>query len=268
MSSNSQYPIGYSDTAINIFKERSAFKNGRFLIPHLKETDHLLDCGCGPGSITLDFATLLPCGHVTGIDVEPSQIPIAQSLMQEREITNATFMQGSILSLPFENDQFDVAFTNAVLWTLSDPIPALQELKRVVKPGGIIACREPCFEGNLFYPESLPIKEAFDLQGRAQTEMGTDRNIGKKLAAHFFSVGLKKVELSVSVDVFSSPERRKLLARYSQTAWHDAPWAKMIQEKQWITPERIDYFKHELSKWENTPGAFFSTNWCEAIGVV
>ncbi|MCB1072045.1 MAG: hypothetical protein KDK96_02975 [Chlamydiia bacterium] len=46
MSNKENYPVEYSATVINTFKKRPAFEKGRFLIPHLKETDHLLDFGC------------------------------------------------------------------------------------------------------------------------------------------------------------------------------------------------------------------------------
>lgn len=266
MSNKDSYPIGYSDAVVQTFKKRSAFDKGCFLIPHLKETDHLLDCGCGPGSISLDFATLLPKGRVTGMDIEASQIQEAEVLKGERGVTNATFIQGNITALPFKDHTFDVSFTNAVLWTLSDPIPALKELIRVTKPGGLIACREPSAEGILFYPESSIIRKSLELQCKGQAALKCDRNLGKKLATHFSSLELKDVDLSVSSDVYSSLERRELLANYSISAWKEAPWAKFLLEHQWVTPEEIQSFEEELIKWQKTPGAFISATWCEALG--
>ncbi|MCB1084609.1 MAG: class I SAM-dependent methyltransferase [Chlamydiia bacterium] len=77
-------------------------------------------------------------------------------MKKDRGIENADFKQGSILNLPFPDKTFSVAFTHATLWTVSDPIAALQELTRVVKPGGIIASREPSSEGLLYYPPKTP----------------------------------------------------------------------------------------------------------------
>lgn len=115
MSSKENYPVGYSATVVNTFKKRSAFEKGRFLIPHLKETDYLLDCRCGPGSITLDFASILEKGRVIGIDFESSQIECAKQLRKKKKTSNAEFCVADILNLPHANNTFDVAFTNGVL---------------------------------------------------------------------------------------------------------------------------------------------------------
>jgi ubiquinone/menaquinone biosynthesis C-methylase UbiE len=84
--------------------------------------------------------------------------------MEERRVQNAAFQKADILNLPFEDDVFDVAFTHAVLWTVRDPFSAIQELKRVLKPGGVSASREPSSEGVLYYPESEVFEKALRLQ--------------------------------------------------------------------------------------------------------
>lgn len=268
ISSKENYPVGYSATVVNTLKKRSAFEKGRFLIPHLKETDYLLDCGCGPGSITLDFASILGKGRVIGIDFESSQIEFAKQLMKEKKISNAEFHVADILNLPYGNNTFNIAFTNGVLWTVQETLQALEELKRVVKPGGIIACREPSFEGLLYYPESKVFEKAFHLQKRSLDALGNKHNLGKELSIYFSKVGLNDVQLSVSCDVYSSPEKRKLIAAYRIAAWNEAPWAQYIHEKSWATHDDIKEFQGELLAWEKKEGAFISAPWVEAIGVV
>ncbi len=268
MSSKENYPVGYSATVVNTFKKRSAFEKGRFLIPHLKETDYLLDCGCGPGSITLDFASILEKGKVIGVDFESSQIEYAKQLRKEKKISNTEFRVADILNLPYANNTFDVAFTNGVLWTFQEILQALEELKRVVKPGGIIACREPSFEGLLYYPESKVFEKAFYLQKRSLDALGNRRNLGKELSMYFSKAGLSDIQLSVSCDIYSSPEKRKLIAAYSIAAWNEAPWAHYIHEKSWATHDDIKEFKDEFLAWEKKDGAFISAPWFEAIGVV
>ena len=268
MSNNSEYPIGYSSSVVNIFNKRSAAEKARFLLPYLKETDHLLDCGCGPGSITLDFASLLSEGFAKGIDIEPSQVKYSKKLMEERKVQNAAFQTANILNLPFEDDAFDVAFTHAVLWTVKDPFAAIQELKRVVKPGGIIASREPSSEGLLYYPESKVFEKALRLQFQAQGALGSDRNLGKKLSYYFSQANLNEIKLSVSSDVYSSPEKRHQLAQYSIAAWSDAPWSEHIRAMSWASESDITSFQQALLDWQGSEGAFVSATWCQAIGQV
>jgi SAM-dependent methyltransferase len=54
------------------------------------------------------------------------------------------FQQGDAHALPFDDDSFDVVTCQTVLMHLADPIAALLEMRRVVRPGGIVICAEPC----------------------------------------------------------------------------------------------------------------------------
>ena len=65
-----------------------------FSLPHLKKGMHLLDCGCGVGSITLDLAELVAPGPVIGLDMDESQLEIARQNAGQRGLTNVTFEQG------------------------------------------------------------------------------------------------------------------------------------------------------------------------------
>ena len=268
MSSKENYPIGYNSAVVQHFLRRCVQKNATFLIPHLKKENTLLDCGCGPGSITLDLASLLSQGKVVGIDKESSQIERAKSLAKKRRIQNAEFQRADLLNLPFKNDTFDIAFTHAVLWTLSDFFAAIEELKRVVKPGGIIACREPYVEGLVYYPESDLLTKAFDLQFRSNREFGCDNNLGKKLSSYFTQAQLTNIQTSVSCNVYSSEEEREGRVQSSTESWRVSPWAKKIRDKKWASEEEIQEFQQALHVWKEQPGAFMSTTWCEVIGYV
>ncbi len=109
-------------------------------IPELRELLspglHILDVGCGSGTITLDVANEVRPGMVVGIDPVPFAIESAKSFASERSIDNVTFEEGDGYHLPFENDRFDIAYSNAALHYFIDPLRALQEQLRVVKPGG------------------------------------------------------------------------------------------------------------------------------------
>ena len=182
--------------------------------------------------------------------------------MEERKISNAEFQAADIFNLPYKNDTFDVAFTNAVLWTLEKPLQALEELKHVVRPGGMIACREPSSEGVLYYFESKIFEKTLTLQFRSQDALGCDRNIGKKLFFYFSEVKLYNIQLSVSSDVYSSPEKRSLLGQYSISAWNEAPWAKHVREELWATEEEIKGFQEELLRWEKY---YWSLCFCKVV---
>ena len=86
---------------------RRAAQWGPFFLPHLRPGLSLLDCGCGVGSITLDLAEIVAPGRVVGLDLDEEQLAIARHAAVQCGLTNATFEQGSIYDLPFDNGTFD-----------------------------------------------------------------------------------------------------------------------------------------------------------------
>jgi ubiquinone/menaquinone biosynthesis C-methylase UbiE len=108
-----------------------------FLLPHLRSGMDVLDAGCGVGSIALDLAPMIAPGRVTGIDPDAGQIDAARRSASERGIENAEFQTGSVNELPFAEESFDVVYANAVLIYVRDPIRALAEFRRVLRPDGL-----------------------------------------------------------------------------------------------------------------------------------
>src|SRR5687767_8833565 len=78
-----------------------------FLAPHLRAGMRLLDCGCGPGSITVDLAHAVAPGEAIGIDLREDALAQGRALARERAITNVTFETASIYHLPYPDGSFD-----------------------------------------------------------------------------------------------------------------------------------------------------------------
>ena len=66
------------------YTNRDAVQVANFLVPHLSEGMSVLDCGCGPGPLTLGFAEIVAPGRVVGIDIEPTMIDQANQLAADR----------------------------------------------------------------------------------------------------------------------------------------------------------------------------------------
>src|SRR5216684_404008 len=78
------YTHGYGVWAREWMSQRRAGEAADFFLPHLRPGMRVLDCGCGPGSITVDLATAVAPGEVIGIDIEQSQLDTARALAAER----------------------------------------------------------------------------------------------------------------------------------------------------------------------------------------
>ena len=99
----------------------------------------VLDVGCGPGTITVDLAARVPEGQVTGIDAAAGVLAEARPKPSAAGQANVTFETGDVYRLAFDDATFDVVHAHQVLQHLSDPVAALTEMRRVCRPGGLVA---------------------------------------------------------------------------------------------------------------------------------
>ncbi len=85
------YTPGHSENATEFMARRTIESHGEFFLPYLTPGVSVLDCGCGPGSITLSIANRIGNGRVVGVNFAESQIQRAMESAKERGIDNADF---------------------------------------------------------------------------------------------------------------------------------------------------------------------------------
>jgi len=188
------YTPGHSQNATDFMSKRSIQSHGQFFLSHLTPGVSVLDCGCGPGSITLSIASLVDPGKVEGVDFGSSQIERATASASSAGINNAQFRVGDCYSLPFDEGSFDRAFSHALMEHLSDPIRAMKELHRVLKPDGVIGVCSPDWGGFILAPPSAALTEA--------VEAYTTLQLGTYLKA----AGFKDVRMSARYECYPSLE--------------------------------------------------------------
>jgi len=101
----------------------------------------VLDCGVGTGAMSCALARVSPGPFkLDAIDISPRMLEQAGSRLRECGIP-ATLRHGDVRELPYDDGAFDLVMSAHVLEHLSDPGVALNEMVRVLKPGGLlIAC--------------------------------------------------------------------------------------------------------------------------------
>ena len=189
------YTMGYSEEFLQLLDRRSAETHAAYLLPHLKQGDRVLDFGCGPGTITVGLAGAVEPGEVHGIDMEESQIAMARSAAEAGGHDNATFHVGDITALPFEDNSFDVAHCHAVLMHVPDTAAALSEVKRVLKPGGIVASREMFVESSFLEPVDENVGAAWGTFSMLLAANGGHPQMGKELRNVFQQAGFSNVRV-------------------------------------------------------------------------
>src|SRR5262249_1804336 len=110
----------------------------------------VLDCGCGPGTLTTGLAEVVLPGSVVGLDVERAQVQRGTVLARERGIANLAFVQGDVYALPFPDASFDAVLVHALFIPRRELARPLREVRRVLRPGGLAGIADPC--GSIIEP--------------------------------------------------------------------------------------------------------------------
>ncbi|MFE1861264.1 class I SAM-dependent methyltransferase [Streptomyces anandii] len=107
----------------------------------LREGDRVLDAGCGTGrALTPLRAAVGPSGLVVGADLTPAMLEAAVRAGRDRY---GRLLLADVGALPLRSEAFDAVFAAGLIAHLPDPAENLRELRRVVRPGGILALFHP-----------------------------------------------------------------------------------------------------------------------------
>ena len=242
------YTLGYDDIAVKFVARRRLDANATFLLPYLKPGAVVLDCGCGPGTVTLDIAERIGDGTVVGVDMSESQVRIGMRRAAQRALRNVSFRQGDAYALPFADASFDVVFSHALLEHLSDPGKAVREFRRVLKPEGTLAVCTPDWSGFLFSPATRALLDAIKAYVELQARNGGDANIGHKLRDYLVEAGFEDVRPT---------------ARYENYA----PLSVIVDLLAWqLESDGQPDHAAALRAWVAQPGGMFAQAWVSCTG--
>jgi len=245
---------------------RTAERNAAFFLPHIKPGIRLLDIGCGPGSITLGLAARVAPGEAVGVDASEEAIASARRRAEEQASANARFETADAYALPFDDGTFDAAFMHAVLQHLRDPLAALREAHRVLKPGGVIGVADADHDGTIIAPEDPLLWRSFAVADEVRQIRGGDVRVGKRLRALLHEAGFERSVGSVSAGADGTAEAVQWVGE-SQAQYHAAPaYVDYVVERGISTKEEMRAISDAWRRWGADPGAFWARFWCEAVG--
>ncbi len=190
----------------------------------------LLDVGCGPGTITIDLARRVAPGSVLGIDRADDVIAQAnQNLIRASErgqaedggVGTVRFATGDVYALDVPDASFDVVHAHQVLQHLRDPVAALRELRRVLRPGGTLAVRDGDYAGFVWAPRDAMLDRWNELYHAITVRNGAEADAGRYLLGWVQQAGFTDVEAGSSTWTFADPEGR---------AWWGSLWADRVEQ--------------------------------------
>lgn len=224
------YSHGHHASVTAAHATRTVASSAAYLAPHLRAGMNVLDVGCGPGSITAGLADLVAPGSVVGMD--SSADVVTQATEAYADATNVEFREGTIYGLDMPDESFDVVHAHQVLQHLADPVAALRELRRVVRPGGVVAVREADYGAMAWHPAVEELDEWRHVYGRLARGNHGEPDAGRRLPGWASTAGFAEVEVSSSSWVYSSPDERRVLAgQWANRVLHSA-FAKQTLERE------------------------------------
>jgi ubiquinone/menaquinone biosynthesis C-methylase UbiE len=153
----------------------------------LQPGKRVLEIGCGTGAITSDLAASFQL-NVHGLDINLSFLALGHATD-----SLSSYTCGDAFSLPYPANSFDAVICHFFLLWIRDIPSVLAEMRRVTKPGGMLAAlAEPDYGGRIDFPDSM--SELGQWQAFALGSQGANPNVGRRLMAEFLAAGFVQVE--------------------------------------------------------------------------
>lgn len=246
---------------------RTAENSAAYLLPHLTPTDRLLDVGAGPGTITIDLARRLGAGRVEAIDSAPAAVAAARTAAAEAGVSQVRFEVGDVYALDYPDGSFDVVHAHQVLQHLSDPVAALREMRRVARPGGLVAVRDADYAAMTWYPAEPGLDRWQSIYRQVARAMGGEPDAGRRLKAWAQQAGFTDLTCTASLWCFADP---------ADLEWWTGTWAERISSSDLANHARelgvaqteLDEIAASWRAWAGRPGAWFTVLHGEILAVV
>ena len=222
--------------------------------------DRVLDAACGTGDLAIadDRAGAL---EVTGLDFSPRMLERAR-----RKAPRLRFVEGDMLALPFPDGSFDAAFAHTVIMGLREPVRALVELRRVLRPDGMAGLRDPDLGTEIIAPTTPLLDQRRTLLLRVREHNGGDPFAGRRLRGHLLAAHFARAEATASVWSAGSLEETR-----RRVVWLKAQLLGLARTglgEGWIDQETLDAMSGALDAWADRPDAYSAITYVEAVGWV
>lgn len=209
----------------------------RFELARLREGEHVLDAGCGVG---MDLDELSACvgssGKIVGFDLSDDLIAFAQK-RAARLSAPISFRQGDLHALPFEDNAFDVVWSERVFMYLERPLTAVGEVLRVLKPGGRFLAGEIDFGAVWSTSSDEEFRSALQRRTMASVK---NTGLARQLPGLCVQAGFAKITVEPTMGVshdFSHTERAANLVWHLERMIEDGEVSREAATR-WLETQR------------------------------
>ena len=161
--------------------------------------------------------------------------------------------------LPFQDGTFDIVYCHQVLQHVQDPVKILKEMRRVTKPGGIVAAREVDYRSFAWYPEPAGLQKWADLYQRAARASGGEPNAGRYLHKWAREAGFDPTKIEASWNTWRYAGDRAI--QFSQ-AWKErtlhSSYAEVSKQHNLASDAELEDISKTWDVWSKHEDAFIA----------
>jgi ubiquinone/menaquinone biosynthesis C-methylase UbiE len=181
----------YNQANLNVEKEAR-----NLLAFGLRDGMSVLEVGSGPGFVTEWVSRLIPNGSITCVEVDPIMVNYAGQHLEKASQCQYRIIESSITKTDLPDDSFDFAFARIVFEHIPDSVEALNEIKRLLKPGGRLVMTESDYALKVLTDPCFPEVEAIrDRLMKYQYSLGGNKMIGREMWQLLKKAGFKNLDL-------------------------------------------------------------------------
>ncbi|QMU78756.1 methyltransferase domain-containing protein [Streptacidiphilus sp. PB12-B1b] len=252
------YTHGHHASVLRSHTWRTARNSAEYLLPELRPGQQLLDVGCGPGTITADLAALVAPGRVTGVENTPGILEQAAYNAAEAGAENTVFEVADVHALPYADDSFDVVHAHQVLQHVADPVQALREMRRVCRPGGVVAVRDADYAAFFWYPQIPALDEWLRLYERTARANGGEPDAGRRLHAWAREAGFTDVTPGSSTWTYATEAERTWWGELWAERATVSPFAAHAVRSGFATPADLQRIAEGWRAWAADPDGWLT----------
>ena len=251
-----RYTHGHHESVVEAHARRRAEVEARHLLPRLRPGMRLLDAGCGPGTVTAGLARAVAPGEAVGLDAAPGVLGRARAHAAAEGVANVTFAVGDVYALDFPDAAFDVVHANQLLQHLADPVRALREMRRVLRPGGLLSVRDADYATMCPSPKFEAFDDWLALYHRVAYRNGAEPDAGRALPGWVRAAGFPSIELHPNVVALDGDEARVWGRTWSRRIIESSV-ADQAVEYGYAAPPDLQRLSDAWSAWAESESPFY-----------
>jgi SAM-dependent methyltransferase len=192
------------------------------------------------------------------VDLSQEQLDAAQALAAAQGVTNVRWQLGDIYSLPFPAASFDAAFAHNVLEHLHDPLAALREMRRILRPGGVVGVRDDDWSAYLLEPWTPLVGQGIELILRVVEHNGGDFRRARHYRGLLREAGFVDVEAYATAGGSGTTEPVERFARVLVRQLRDPAFVAIVFEQGWADEATLSAINADIEAWAAAPDAYLA----------